>query len=192
MYDKADENTSPAIPTMYRGIRMRSRLEAKWAYFMDGLGWKWEYEPIDLNGWIPDFVIVTPGAPVLVDVKPIFKRDAAIEEKIVRAIGHDNIVSKYEALILAAAPFSNEEGMPCIGWFVDIAADPTTLEDGPYWDEAVITNNPDNSYGFVSLYMHWRDRIGCTYSKVYDARPHDIQQRWNLATNFVQWQARNK
>ena len=63
MYDNTPADTSPAIPTMYRGIRMRSRLEAKWAYFMDGLGWKWEYEPIDLNGWIPDFLDFRRGPP---------------------------------------------------------------------------------------------------------------------------------
>ena len=43
------------IPTKYNGINFRSRLEARWAAFFDQLKWEWEYEPIDLNGWIPDF-----------------------------------------------------------------------------------------------------------------------------------------
>lgn len=46
-----------AIPTVYRGIQMRSRLEAKWACCFDQLGWTWEYEPFDLKGWIPDFIL---------------------------------------------------------------------------------------------------------------------------------------
>lgn len=33
------------IPTMYKGIQFRSRLEARWAVFFDTLGIKWEYEP---------------------------------------------------------------------------------------------------------------------------------------------------
>ena len=59
------------IPTTYKGIRFRSRLEAKWAAFFDLLGWAWEYEPFDLNGWIPDFVIKGQRHTVLVEVKPI-------------------------------------------------------------------------------------------------------------------------
>lgn len=52
-----------AIPTRYSGVQFRSRLEARWAAFFDLLGWKWEYEPIDLAGYIPDF-IVEHGAAV--------------------------------------------------------------------------------------------------------------------------------
>jgi len=58
-----------AIETTYRGARFRSRLEARWAAFFDLLGWRWEYEPIDLDGYIPDFILLIP-APVLVEVKP--------------------------------------------------------------------------------------------------------------------------
>lgn len=59
-----------AIPTAYRGIEFRSRLEAQWAVFFDQFKIEWEYEPFDLAGYIPDFVL--PGdSPVLVDVKPI-------------------------------------------------------------------------------------------------------------------------
>lgn len=46
-----------AIPTEYRGIRFRSQLEARWAAFFDSMGWVWAYEPIDLDGWIPDFEV---------------------------------------------------------------------------------------------------------------------------------------
>jgi hypothetical protein len=45
------------IPTTYNGVQFRSRLEAKWAAFFDLLGWRWHYEPLDLDGWIPDFLI---------------------------------------------------------------------------------------------------------------------------------------
>jgi len=61
-----------SIPTMYRGIQMRSRLEARWAAYLDITDWKWEYEPVDLPGWIPDFIIYPPwdAKPILVEVKP--------------------------------------------------------------------------------------------------------------------------
>ena len=49
-----------AHPTMYNGIMFRSRLEATWAAYFDLMRWEWEYEPIDLVGWVPDFYVKFP------------------------------------------------------------------------------------------------------------------------------------
>ncbi len=50
-----------AIPTIYRGIEFRSRMEAKCAATLDRLEWKWQYEPFSvlLKGisYRPDFYI---------------------------------------------------------------------------------------------------------------------------------------
>jgi len=59
-----------AIPTYYEGTQFRSRLEARWAAFFDLAGWPWEYEPVDLNGWIPDFRL-RGKTPALCEIKPI-------------------------------------------------------------------------------------------------------------------------
>ncbi len=63
-----------AIPTVYRGVRMRSRLEARVAAVFDALGWSWEYEPIELRGYFPDFLVDVGDPygdrPLLVEVKP--------------------------------------------------------------------------------------------------------------------------
>ena len=61
--------TIPAKPTKYKGRLYRSRLEARWAAFFDLLQWDYEYEPFDLNGWSPDFII-KGNIEVLVEVKP--------------------------------------------------------------------------------------------------------------------------
>lgn len=62
----------PAIPTQYAGVNFRSRLEARWAAMFDLLGWKWEYEPIDLDWYIPDFIVKPQySAQILVEVKPV-------------------------------------------------------------------------------------------------------------------------
>lgn len=59
-----------SIPTTgINGIRFRSRIEAQWAEMFTKLGWDWEYEPIDLNGYIPDFIIKFPNKHLLVEVK---------------------------------------------------------------------------------------------------------------------------
>lgn len=51
-----------ARPTLYKGIRMRSRLEARYAQHLDRNGFRWEYEPDcygdETGDYLPDFLIV--------------------------------------------------------------------------------------------------------------------------------------
>ena len=67
-----------AIETIYRGVRFRSRLEARWAVFFDACGIEWEYEPegYDLGDgvwYLPDFrlhgVAGRGGSVLYVEVK---------------------------------------------------------------------------------------------------------------------------
>jgi hypothetical protein len=68
--------TITAIPTRYKGCRMRSRLEARWAVFFDVCEISWQYELQGLNvklgrrgrglNWLPDFELETGQ---LVEVK---------------------------------------------------------------------------------------------------------------------------
>ena len=58
---------SGAIPTWHAGVKFRSRLEARYAAWFDACGVDWLYEPFDLDGYIPDFII---GKTALVEVKP--------------------------------------------------------------------------------------------------------------------------
>jgi len=63
-----------AIETHYKGYRFRSRLEARWAVFLDGLGLTWEYEPqgFDLGEdgpYLPDFRILEWRC--WVEIKPV-------------------------------------------------------------------------------------------------------------------------
>ena len=60
-----------AIPTIYAGTRFRSRLEARWAAFFDLCKWRWEYEPPEEDGWIPDFLLIGASRIVKVEVEPI-------------------------------------------------------------------------------------------------------------------------
>lgn len=102
------------IKTESKGRIYRSRLEAKWASFFDSLGWKYEYEPIDLNGWIPDFMIFG-HKPILVEVKPIyhFADDFDLAHELEKANDTDN-----EILVLGVAPI--EHFSQCqIGWIRD-------------------------------------------------------------------------
>lgn len=65
----------PARPTVYEGIPMRSRMEARMAAYFDRLGWPWEYEPRAYASggtqYLPDFEIrpSVGGPSVYLDVK---------------------------------------------------------------------------------------------------------------------------
>lgn len=51
-----------AMPTVYKGVQLRSRLEGQTAFLLDALGMTWEYEPKSYmlsNGasYLPDFYV---------------------------------------------------------------------------------------------------------------------------------------
>lgn len=77
--------TQAAIPTQYKGVDFRSRLEARWAAFFDLVGWEWEYEPVDLPGWTPDFRVLIHYPSTNRD-HPAMDRPALVEVKPLRAI----------------------------------------------------------------------------------------------------------
>ena len=84
------------IPTTYRAGRFRSRLEARWATFFDLVGWSWVYEPLDCEGYIPDFLI-EGSRPFFVEVGPCitaadYDDKAAKPDAAVRELGHDILI----------------------------------------------------------------------------------------------------
>lgn len=67
-----------SIDTEYKGYYFRSRLEARWAVFMDTLGleWKYELEGFEFeNGlrYLPDFYL--PRFDLYLEIKPDFPDD---------------------------------------------------------------------------------------------------------------------
>lgn len=107
------EYTIAAIPTIYRGVKYRSRLEAKWAAFFDALKWRHEYEPYEMGLWSPDFLLwPSPESSicVLVEVKPISdvcqetinRMSSACEEK--GAFLNDNPANIAGAVLVGVAP----------------------------------------------------------------------------------------
>lgn len=63
--------TVKAIETKYKGYRFRSRLEARWAVFLDTLGVAWEYErqgySLPSGTYLPDFWL--PGLSAWLEIK---------------------------------------------------------------------------------------------------------------------------
>ena len=173
------------IPTMYNGINFRSRLEATWARFFDLCGWRWEYEPFDLEGYIPDFVL-HGTAPILVDVKPLVLEDE-LED---RALELESTWCGlgYEVLVVGSGFIESDFlHAPAIG----VLGSPT----GP---------DGEHCYGTASLFqctecgvisflhdpMSWHSRF-CEH---YDGNHYlgmfkDADSFWAVAKNGAQWKA---
>jgi hypothetical protein len=168
-----------SIKTMINGTLFRSRLEAKWATFFNLLGWKYEYEPYDLDGWIPDFVLL--GADeILVEVKPYLALEDFDTSKIFNAMQKTEKSLK-EILLVGLSLHPSESFDGCsIGWLYDRNCS---------FDQSVI-NHYHGNYGFIHSSGSWVDRI----TGLYDGDAllniptyNDILSIWKQAGNEVQW-----
>lgn len=72
----------PARPTLYKGIQMRSRLEASWAQWWDEGELPWAYEPVcfasEVGQYLPDFRVDLPHRAMYVEIKPFEPAEAEV------------------------------------------------------------------------------------------------------------------
>ena len=79
----APENT-PVI-TEYAGTNFRSQLEARWVAYFDHRGIAWQYEPVRLSGWTPDFRLVLDGVEAYAEVKPVSEFPMDVAQRVLNA-----------------------------------------------------------------------------------------------------------
>ena len=190
-----------AIPTRYGGINFRSRLEARWAAMFDMLGWPYEYEPYDLPGWIPDFLIPA-RTEILIEVKPFTHFEEFDTGKIISALeksGKDKWESKIEVLLLGCtvADATTFDGQMRLGWLSQSKGthDPGEAPYCPYFGEAVLLHfeeaPPGKQWGLIHGDMSYGDRMG---NGSWKNRARDSLELsrlfWNEAGNRVQWKPR--
>jgi hypothetical protein len=181
-----------AIPTRYKGVQFRSRLEARWAAMFDLLEWPWEYEPVDLEGYIPDFVLMFPAGGVLVEIKPEFTARGLHKatDKIDKA-GWES-TNENDALVLGATWNIRGESASLDYPLLGIVRQISEPELPMYaWCEAewICCRSCSNvsTYHFA---MGWYCSYCGTPGKVYGEPPHDLQAYWAEAGNAVQWKPR--
>ncbi len=186
-----------AIPTKYVGVQFRSRLEARWAAFFDFMGWSWDYEPLDLKGYIPDFVLNFKH-PLLVEVKPLTGAPGRWDEddngfdalKKIRDSGWNG-----EGLLVGASLHIHsraegvvQRGEPCnCGLLFD--SDPTYQTDN-----CIMYSAP---FGLSHCCGGPVDCLGmyvCRRCGFYDGNnlllaSEVVLSRWREAGNVVQWKA---
>ena len=75
---------TPVI-TEYGGTTFRSQLEARWAAYFDKRGIAWEYEPVRLNAWAPDFRLALEGGEAYAEVKPVSEFPMDVAQRILNA-----------------------------------------------------------------------------------------------------------
>lgn len=108
-----------AKPTIYNGRNYRSRLEAKWQCMFNKLGWITEYEPSQINGYNPDFIIqcssdAYPTNTIIVEVKP----SVFIDKDYIDSVYKKYDKTKAHILILSDMPFNesrDHKGLLSIG-----------------------------------------------------------------------------
>jgi hypothetical protein len=192
---------SSGVPTVGpRGIRFRSRIEAKWAYIFEYFGWTWEYEPFDLQGYIPDFIVTFATTQVLVEVKgttDIWK-DTKLGEHI-KKIKMSGWSGNY---MIVGATYK----LACDERWLNVGVWGST-EQEHYKDEVVVrkTHNFWNMGGAMYRYdIEWYPN-GMTYDddirtgkNVYhwkncdDNAPEIFQRIWTTFQNVVQWKGSKK
>jgi hypothetical protein len=200
-----------AIPTVYRDVRFRSRLEATWAAFFDQVRWPWKYEPIDLNGYIPDFILPWDGLdPVLVEVKPLLTPYALANQEAIDKIEQSGW--EHGALIVGVTPMiepgrRNEHRI--IGWGTTYWEDWRSYQAAPdeeaptgpwswFWRELVVCNHcewPSFALSSDEFCMRccgggsWLDSPWA-HSLAIPILPHAVDAAWARAQNQTQWRGR--
>jgi hypothetical protein len=195
-----------SIPTTYKNIQFRSRLEATWASFFDKLQWRWEYEPFDLDDWIPDFVLKGKGKQVLVEVKPIAEFDLDTAKKIQKA-GKD-----YEILLLGHSLLDESSLVYdtdlALGWLLDNEVEwdkksEWNLAEFTVWDKPTSSSQLRHRYkiGFADSICDFTCRItdqhdkGGHFLSFYKSEQHPdyekvkelITKNWGASKNKTQW-----
>jgi hypothetical protein len=179
----------PALPTLFLGVQFRSRTEAKWAAVFEALRWPWEYESLDLDFYIPDFVLRFPRGLVMAEVKPA----STAVELLAFAPKVTGAGWPGEVLMLGASLFlPTTEAVPSLGLYSQFEESP----DGPVlgaFDHAIL----HRCLGCKAISFHhatgdWRCAVsGCSDGNtlVDIIEPHELRALWNAAGARVQWRS---
>jgi hypothetical protein len=185
------------IATTHNGVRYRSRLEARWAEFFRLLGWRAFYEPFDLDGYIPDFILHGHKQQILVEVKPVSGMDDPLVKEAAAKIERSGW--EHDALIVSyfLPKFIHDEitqiGLLCIGWIRE--ADDKVFVQAPFQTARPSTHRPKVGFcgdkNSVDRITNYQPPIGYGH----DSNPLGkvdwkyIETLWANAGNAVQWRA---
>lgn len=151
---------------------MRSRLEARWAAFFDSLSWVWEYEPLDLKGYLPDFLVHFQQGDVLFEVKGPFEELEIAKFKIQESGWIDEAVLVWDRI-----------ESPTIGQIVDLHPDLPGFEWGAC---KVFFCLSCGAHSICNDDASWRCRR-CGANDGHVGEVTGLDAKWAEAGNRVQW-----
>jgi hypothetical protein len=205
-----DTTQREGIPTLYGGVRFRSRLEARWAAWFDVAGWPWEYEPaVEYGYWIPDFVLLGCNR-IPVEVKPIewLPRDevAYLPDRWIRQAREHPALTKVlqsgceEVLVLGSRPIGryDTDGSCALGVLAYCGrGDDGYAGDEPFKPHCDIASlwagYAPHRFDFAAFYMSYHYRMGGQKdgdNHLKRSDDGDLDLAWREAGNRTQWRGR--
>lgn len=151
------------------------------------MGWQWQYEPLDLNGYIPDFILLF-HKPMLVEVKPeLYLKDLHKHCKRIEDSGWDS-----EALIVGTDTFSSNCGDAAIGIVCEHVKPASGL--GAHWWSTALFHvcRKCKSWSFHHEDGGWNCRVsGCASGDHYidNVDPEKLRRLFAEASRVVQYNA---
>lgn len=180
-----------AIPTVYAGVQFRSRLEARWAAFFDLLRWPWDYEPIDLDGYIPDFLI-GPSRKLLIEVKGSSDDYTVAIEKLERSGWTGEFLLVSSSLVYECDESRDDYPVLVPGVSGNVA-DGEAVVYGDFGSPLCLERNKAGAYDLRMYGSSDYDPIlfgGTGYSRDrLDPQDAEAVRLWREAGNRVQWRS---
>jgi hypothetical protein len=171
-----------AIPTLYNGYHFRSRLEAKWAVFMDVLDVGWRYEPegyvVGGEPYLPDFYLPGLGAGLgaFLEIKPTAPVSMSRADRVAQHLADNSGKMVYVQIgpLVAVERYGTADTIlaePTDAWAR--AYFPETGADEPYlWCECPLCGCIDLSFD---------GRAARNYCRCYHDTNEDKQYNWRSA-----------
>lgn len=152
------------IETVYKGYRFRSRLESRWAVFMDALGVKYEYEPQEFElgaagRYLPDFWLPEQQCWVEIKWAPPTNEERSKAAALATAAGVTVFVFDGECRLPTNATFDwmDESATACF---------PGGGEDYQYWwCECPSCGSVGIRFNGRSDRLPCKSCIGCSYGQ---------------------------
>jgi len=181
--------------TIYNGIEFRSMLEAKWACFFDITGWQWQYEPMQINNRVPDFIIYTKTDyyrtdKIIVEVKP----STMIDDKFKTDLLNSYAEKKCHLLILDENPFYFDNNLLKLGLMSQYNGHEYGFHDSIYPAYMKCVNDFSTEYmAYDGLIYGEIERKQFIYdSEYYKKEYRDIILNWREAQNYIKFKSYSK
>jgi hypothetical protein len=157
--------------TLFKGVRFRSRLEAKWAAMFDLLKVRWDYEPLDMHGWVPDFVLTVTVARWLDD--DFAAQDGAVDVRVLCEVKP----AYGGAFDFASDPVFGKATAKDLGWTLLLGAAPVGCGIGTLL-------GPGGRCSAGAKWVNVNDALGGRCDAFH------LEHLWREAGSAVQWQGR--